>query len=68
MDNFTFDSTQDISRHPVIIEARNKYCERERQRKLIIDTFYELAADGYNELAGKYLSAALSIPSFTQRL
>lgn len=57
----TFDSTQDISRHPVIIAARNRHFEMERAWDEIMRKRAELCADGYHELANTYLSCAIVV-------
>ena len=58
---FTFDSTQDISRHPIIVEARNRHFETERRLDEIKRTRDQLLSDGYGDLAWQYYANAMAI-------
>ena len=58
---FTFDSTQDISRHPVIIEARKRHYAMERYLDDMRKTTKKLIDDGYPSLANQYQACLLTI-------
>ena len=59
--DFTFDSTQDISRDPVIIDARKRHFENERIKEDIRKTVQGLHDEGYHDLAMQYQSIMLAV-------